>query len=76
MPRRRKLEPITSARVERALDNLAWVMSKSGSDAHLAAPLYKRLETELVRLRDQEAIVDAAMSRVTQLRDRTEARSA
>ena len=75
MARRRKPEPITAARVERAMDTLAWVMSKAGTDAGMAAPLYKRLEAELVRLTDQESTLDAARSRVTQLRDRMEAGS-
>lgn len=76
MARRPRPEPITAARVERALDTLAWVMSKAGAEASMAAPLYKRLEAELVRLTDQESTLDAARHRITRLRDRTEARSA
>lgn len=61
-PRRKK--PITAERVERALDTLAWIISRSGPDAHLGAPLWKRLEAELARLREEEEIVAAARARV------------
>ncbi|MBN9067391.1 MAG: hypothetical protein J0H60_13295 [Rhizobiales bacterium] len=73
MKKRRK---ITAADVERFLDKLAEIMSKAGADAHLGVPLWKRLERELERLREEEAIVAAARERVTRSRERMEARSA
>ncbi|MBN9078565.1 MAG: hypothetical protein BGN87_00365 [Rhizobiales bacterium 65-79] len=73
MKKRRK---ITAADVERFLDKLAEIMSKAGADAHLGVPLWKRLERELERLREEEAIVAAARDRVTRSRDQRAERSA
>jgi hypothetical protein len=59
----RKKQPVTAARVEAALDTLAWIMSKS-RNANLLVPIWKRLEGELERLKDEEAVVAAARARV------------
>jgi hypothetical protein len=72
-PRRRK--PVTAERVEKALDTLAWIMSKSGHDAHLAVPLWKRLESELERLKEEEAVIAAATSRLKTRRGHSQAAS-
>ncbi|EKF44018.1 hypothetical protein NA8A_04380 [Nitratireductor indicus C115] len=74
MARTRK-KPITAARVERAIDTLAGVMATAGPDAPLLIPLWKRLQSELERLKEEEAILAAAMERVKQSRDQTAARS-
>jgi hypothetical protein len=77
MPKRpRQKQPITAERVERALDTLAWIISKAGADAHMGAPLWRRLETDLERLREEEAIIAAAQARLKRSKDRTEALSA
>ncbi|GGA63673.1 hypothetical protein [Pelagibacterium lentulum] len=73
--RPRQKQPVTAADVERALDKLAWVMSRSRNPG-LGAPLWKRLESELERLREEEAIVAAAQARLKRSKDRTAALSA
>ncbi len=65
---------MTVADVERMLDKLAWIMSKSRF-AHMGPPLWRRLESELAELRDAEAIISAARDRFRRSQDRTEARS-
>lgn len=57
-----KRKPITAARVEQALDNLADLMSKS-KHAQMLVPIWKRLERELARLHDEEAVIAMAKSR-------------
>lgn len=74
MSTRSKRRPVTAARVEEALDKLAWVMSIAPKPA-LAIPLWKRLERERDRLREEEATVAAALARLKQSPGRTEARS-
>lgn len=77
MPRRRKHTPkITAARVELYLDKLAEVMSWAGDNAHLGVPLWKRMEKELERLREEEAVVNAARARLTRSTDRRAEQSA
>ncbi|WP_157188121.1 hypothetical protein [Nitratireductor pacificus] len=77
MARRRRTPPkVTAARVELYLDKLAEVMSWAGENAHLGVPLWKRLEKELERLREEEAVVDAARARLTRSTDRTAGQSA
>lgn len=76
MPSRARKKPMTAARVERCLDILAGIMAGAGQNAHLGVPLWKRLERELERLRDEEAVIAAARARLTRSTGRTEARSA
>ncbi|MCB1477098.1 MAG: hypothetical protein H6883_07010 [Rhodobiaceae bacterium] len=76
MPRRAAKRPITAERVEQALDTLAEIMAAAGASANLMVPVWKRLEAEHSRLRDEEDVVAAALARVRQLTDRREARSA
>lgn len=73
--RRRKPIRIDAAVVERCLDTLAEIMDRAGNRAHLAVPLWKRLESELARLREDEAVVEAARARLRQSPDRMEAQS-
>lgn len=61
--------PVTAERVEAALDKLAWIISNSSNPGR-AAPLWRRLEAELERLREQEAVLAAAHSRLNRTRDR------
>lgn len=63
-PRPRKPKKITAERVELYLDKLAEIMANAGADAHLGVPLWKRLESELARLREEEAVVAAAKERL------------
>ena len=74
MPKRAiKLARVTAADVERFLDKTAELMARAGNDAHLLVPLWKRLERELERLRDEEAVIAAARARLTRSTDRTAA---
>lgn len=75
-PRPRQKRPITAERVESALDTLAWVISRAGSDANLLAPIWKRLEAERDRLVEEEAIINAARDRLKRSMDRTATQSA
>ncbi len=67
---------IDSTRVETYLDKLAGIMNAAGGDAHLMVPLWRRLERERDRLREEEAVLAAARARLTRSTDRTAARSA
>ncbi|MFC7064866.1 hypothetical protein [Brucella rhizosphaerae] len=65
MARSRKKPPITAERVENALDTLANIMAGAPKgEAVLMVPLWKRLESELERLRDAEDVVTKALNRV------------
>lgn len=71
----RPLPPITSERIEQYLDFLAEVMARAGRNAELFLPIWKRLELELEKRREVEAMLAAAAARVTRSMDRTPARS-
>lgn len=47
-------KPITAKRIERALNRLAEVMVKLGSEGQICLPIYERLESELASYRAQE----------------------
>lgn len=55
-----RTEPVTPARIERALDTLANIMVRSGPEGRAYLPLFENLEQELAKLRAEED----AMSRV------------
>ncbi|WP_196258601.1 hypothetical protein [Pelagibacterium limicola] len=74
--RPRQKKPVTAERVDNALDILAWVISKAGSDANLLAPIWKRLEAERERLVEEEAILNAARDRLKRSKDRMATQSA
>lgn len=61
-------KPVTAAEVETFLDILADLMSDSARHARLYVPLWKRLEAERDRLRDEEAVIAAASARFATLR--------
>ncbi len=63
--KQRTRRPITAARCEEALDKLAWLMSIA-DHPELVVPLYKRLERERDRLRDEEQTIAAALARLAQ----------
>jgi len=71
-----KPKPITAERIERALDKLAWALTVLPRDeAGRAACLWKFLEDELQKKREEEAIIAAARDRLTRSRNQTGARS-
>lgn len=72
----RKKLVITAARVELYLDKLAEIMARSPAHARNGVPLWKRLERERDRLREEEAIIAAARDRLKRSRDHTAAQSA
>lgn len=61
----RKLPPLTSGEIERHLDLVAWLMDKAGSRANLYLPIWRRLERELSKQKEAEAILAAARERLT-----------
>lgn len=64
MANARKKKPMTAERVENALDILAGIMAKAPKgEAVLLVPIWKRLETELETLRDEEDVVSLALKR-------------
>ena len=69
----RPLPPLTVAEIERHLDLVAWLMDKAGKDADLYLPIWRRLERELTKQRDAEAIIASAKARLTRSSDRTAA---
>lgn len=73
--RRPPKAPANAARYEDYLDKLAEIMARAGPRAIVYAPLWKRLERERDRLREEEAIVAAARDRLTRSQDRMAGRS-
>ena len=68
MGRSRKKPPMTAERVENALDILARIMAGAPKgEAVLMVPLWKRLESELEKLRDSEDVVAIAVRRATKI---------
>lgn len=67
---------LTAARIELYLDKLAEIMADPGTDARLGVKLWKRLESERDRLREEEAVLAAAQDRLRQSRDRRAERAA
>lgn len=70
-----KRKPITAARVEECLDKLADLMSRS-KRAHMLVLIWKRLESELARLHDEEAVIAMAKSRAASRSAATTGKSA
>lgn len=65
MARSRKKPPMTAERVENALDILARIMAGAPKgEAVLMVPLWKRLESELEKLRNAEDVVAKAINRL------------
>lgn len=56
-------QPISAARIEFCLDQLAKIMMRPETDAKLAIPLWRRLERERGRLLDEERIMAEARRR-------------
>ena len=71
----RPLPPITAERIEQYLDFLAGVMAKAGRHAEGFLPIWRRLELELAKRREVEALLAAAKARLTRSTDQTAARS-
>lgn len=68
--------PITAERVERKLDQLAGIIVARGEAGAVFLPIYRRLETELARLREGDRAMDAVRARWERSQGRTAARSA
>lgn len=64
-------EPITLARVERALDRLAVIMTERPDKARALLAWFETLEQEAEALRSQDDVLAAVRARATRLRDRT-----
>lgn len=72
----RPLPPVTVEEIERHLDLVAELMEKAGRDADLLLPIWRRLQLELKKRKDADAILAEARSRLTRSRDQTAAQSA
>lgn len=72
----RPLPPVTVADIERYLDTVARLMSKAGRKADLYLPIWRRLQLELDKRKEADAIIAEARSRLTRSRDQTAGRSA
>ncbi|TPN79999.1 hypothetical protein [Mesorhizobium sp. B1-1-2] len=73
------MPPLTVAILEEHLDIVAVLMSKAGRDADLLLPIWRRVQLELKKRREADAILDEARARLTRARqstDQTAARSA
>lgn len=69
--RRTKQQPITTARIERAMDILAHWMVKLGDDGVKCLPIYERLEMELEQLSSTENKMAEVFARAKRLKDQT-----
>lgn len=67
--RRTKPQPITTARIERAMDILAHWMVKLGDDGVKCLPIYERLEMELEQLSSTENKMAEVFARAKRLKD-------
>lgn len=65
----RPMPPITAERIETYLDLVARLMNKAGRDAELYLPIWRRLELELAKRREADALLAAARARLA-ARDR------
>jgi hypothetical protein len=72
----RPLPPITAADIERNLDTVARLMGKAGKNADLYLPIWRRLQLELKKRQEADAILAEARSRLTRSRDQTAGQSA
>ena len=68
-------EPVTLARVERALDRLAVIMTDFDDLAPTLLLLFTWLDAEAEKMRNADDVLSAIRARVRRQRDRTEAQS-
>lgn len=61
----RALPPVTVEEIERHLDLVAWLMDKAGRKADLYLPIWRRLELELKKRREADAMIASALARLT-----------
>ncbi|MBX4899483.1 hypothetical protein [Rhizobium bangladeshense] len=71
-PRGFPSEPVTLERIERALDLLAEFIVKKGRDGYKWVPVYKKLDTELTRLKALKDDMHAIRERAQRSKDRRE----
>lgn len=69
----RPLPPLTVEEIEDHLDFVAGRMQKAGRDAELFLPIWRRLELELAKRREADALLAAARARLTRSTDRSAA---
>ena len=62
-------EKITIARIERAMDVLAYWMIELGEEGKKCLPIYERLETELEQRKKTEAKMEEVFERARQLKE-------
>lgn len=68
--------PITAARLERALDRVAFIMSRRKDGGAGFLPLYRRIEADIAEQRAVEDALEAARERAKRARaSRTQAAS-
>lgn len=72
----RPLLPVTADEIERHLDLVAELMERAGRDADLLLPIWRRLQLELKKRKDADAILAEARSRLTRSRHQTAGQSA
>lgn len=72
----RPLPPVTVEDIERYLDTVARLMDKAGRKADLYLPIWRRLQLELKKRQDADALLAEARARLTRSKDQTAARSA
>lgn len=65
---RTSTQPITTARIERAMDILAHWMVKLGDDGVKCLPIYERLEMELEQLSSTENKMAEVFARAKRLK--------
>lgn len=68
-------QPVTLARIERALDRLAVIMTEHRDIAEDLLPIYRRLEREAEVFLEKESAFEAIRARARRSQDRTAAQS-
>ncbi|WP_192385506.1 hypothetical protein [Mesorhizobium silamurunense] len=61
----RPLPPVTVADIERYLDTVARLMDKAGRKADLYLPIWRRLQRELEKRKEADALLAEARARLT-----------
>lgn len=68
-------KPVTRQQIEDGLDRLSEIIVAIGKDGHKLLPIYKRLESELAKLKEQDTDMSAIFARAAGLKARKEEQS-
>lgn len=66
---------VSITEIEAAMDRLSEIIVAIGKDGHKLLPIYKRLESELAKLKEQDTDMSAIFARAAGLKARKEEQS-